>query len=806
MLDCLHTLQEPCLATARCWSGAMSSESASFGEHLRRLRAAASLSQEELAERAGLSARGISDLERGVRRAPHLHTVRLHADALAVSESDRGELLSAARPRPPDTDPPHERLRQWARVPCPLTRLIGRERQLADLQALLGREDVRLVTLTGAGGIGKTRLAIAVATNMAGAFADGVVFVDIAPLRDHDAAVVAIAAALDVREAGPKPLAHAVTEVLASRCLLLLLDNFEHLLPAATVVVELLRASPGVKALVTSRHPLHVRGEREYSVPPLELPSPPSEASADETLTSEAVTLFVERAQDVRFAFALTATDLPAVAEIVIRLDGLPLAIELAAAWSRTLSPPVLASRLQRRLPSLSSGARDAPARHHTMRDAIAWSYDLLAPRDQALFRQISVFVGGFTLDTIAALDPPDHGANRLDQLTRLIDQHLVQTELVPGGDLRYDMLATIREFARERLIASGEEDAARERYATISLAIAAEAAPDLHGPRQLATLARLDTEHDNLRAALDWSIGSWPIGRADQFGAHLWLFWLLKGQWTEGRAWLHRILALPEAGPSPWRAEALFGAGNLAGIQGDLHTAEALFVSSLAQWRQLNMRSGIARVLSALGFVSLSRGHLEQAIALLREALPSFELPNDEPWAAHATSVLGIALVGVGDRDAGLAHAEEALARQLAYGENWATASAFVMLADVLLAAGEQRRAAALFASGLEKWAAPTLTGFALLPLAGHANLASVVGRPVDAARLVGLHDALAEEASAVANPHYERFIQRAVAQASGQLGEHSFAVERAAARRMLPDQIATEAQRIARELAAGG
>ena len=463
------------------------------------------------------------------------------------------------------------------RAPHPLTRLVGRAGQLAAVLALLGREDVRLVTLTGAGGIGKTRLAVAAAMATASTFADGAVFVDLAPLRDPDAVLPTIAAALDIRETGPKPLEHVVAEALASRRLLLLLDNFEHLMPAAPVVTGLLQAAPGITALVTSRQPLRVRGEREVAVPPLELPAPPTGGPSADAVRSEAVTLFVERAQDVRFDFTLTTDDIPAVAEIVTRLDGLPLAIELAATWSKTLTPPVLAARLERRLPLLSGGAQDAPVRHRTMRAAIAWSYDLLQPEEQALFRRLSVFVGGWTLDVVAALDSSDPRANRLDQLTRLVDQHLVQAQATPAGDLRYDMLATIREFAREQVIANGEERAACERHAAIVLDLAKDVVPHLYGPRQLESLARLAAEYDNLRAAIDWSLADGSVELATKFGAQLWLFWFLQGNWTEGRTWLRRVLALREEVPTLSAAEAAFGAGSLAGIQGDLNDTEGL-------------------------------------------------------------------------------------------------------------------------------------------------------------------------------------------------------------------------------------
>jgi predicted ATPase/DNA-binding XRE family transcriptional regulator len=370
----------------------------SFGQVLRQLRAAAALSQAELAERAGVSARGISDLERDLRQAPRPETARLLADALALDDDARTALLAAAHPAQfPAQSPPPASLA--GALPVPLTRLLGREPEIATLQAMLVRDAARLVTVTGVGGSGKTRLALEVATRLRARFTDGVVFVDLSPLSDPELVVPSIAAALGVRDVAGRPLGETLARALAPLRLLLVLDNCERVLAAAPAIASLLLTSPGVTIVATSREPLHVRGEREFPLSPLPVPNADQLPATADLARIPAVALFVERAEASQPTFTLTAENAPVVAAICRQLDGLPLAIELAAARIKVLPAANLRTRLERRLPLLTGGARDMPARQQTLRATLDWSYHLLSPDERSLFRRLSVFAGGFTLE-----------------------------------------------------------------------------------------------------------------------------------------------------------------------------------------------------------------------------------------------------------------------------------------------------------------------------------------------------------------------------------------------------------------------
>ncbi len=462
-----------------------------FSPLLRHHRVRAGLSQEALAERARVSARAISALERGVNTRPQLETVRRLATALELDPNGRAALLAAARPdaappAPPPTGPPTAT--RYAPLPTPPAPLLGRDAELARLAALLGDPARRLLTLVGPGGIGKTRLAVELAATRRGDFADGTAFVDLAAIRDPDLVPPAIADALQLHEIGGQPLPDRLKDARRDRHLLLLLDNFEQVLDAAPLVADLLSACARLTVLATSRAPLRLRGEREFPVPPLALPDPAHLPAPDAVAAYPAVALFRERARAVRPDFALTAENTPTVVAICARLDGLPLALELAATRLKSLSPGALLARLDKRLPLLTGGARDLPARQRTLRDTIAWSEGLLAPEDRAFFRALAVFAGGGPLTAIEAICHPPAGATPLpggvllDRLGILVDQSLLRQIAPDRDEPRFAMLETIREYATERLAASGEMATYQDAHAAYFLVLTEAAEPELQG------------------------------------------------------------------------------------------------------------------------------------------------------------------------------------------------------------------------------------------------------------------------------------------------------------------------------------
>ena len=495
-----------------------------------------------------------------------------------------------APPHPPQTAGADSRLDGG--LPAPLDRFIGRRRAVAEVERLLER--ARLVTLTGPGGTGKSRLALEVAHRVRPRFTAGVAFVPLDSLTDPDLVADAVAAALGAPQEGGRPALERLTALLRQRQVLVLLDNFEHLLGAAPFLTALLRACPRVTALVTSRAALRLTGEQEFAVPPLTLPGPPDPRPPDPDrphgrergAQSEAEALFVERARAVAADFALTDEHAPAVAAICRRLDGLPLAIELAAAHTRLLPPRALLARLDgpsgdTALELLAGGPRDAAARQRTLRDTIEWSYNLLPPAPRAVFRRLAVFAGGCALEAAEAVTAgTDRELDALAAVGSLVTSSLVRREELPDGEVRLVLLRTIREFALEALAACGEAPATRQAHAAWVLALAEQAAPHVQGAAQALWLRRLETEHDNVRAALRWLAESGEAERGLRVGNALLWFWFNRGHWQEGLAWLERFLeAAGDQPPGPpgdsearllrQRARALFGAGWLAAWPG---------------------------------------------------------------------------------------------------------------------------------------------------------------------------------------------------------------------------------------------
>jgi predicted ATPase len=523
-------------------------------------------------------------------------------------------------------------------LPIQLTSLVGRESAIATATALLRRPEVRLLSMIGTGGIGKTRLAIGVATELLEDFTDGVYFVALAPLRDPDMVLPTIAHTLSLKESGSEPVTDRLHTYLRDKHLLLMLDNFEHLMPAAPVVGELLTTCPHLKLLVTSREVLHLRAEQQFSVPPLAVPDRKHVAQVQSLTQYPALDLFLQRAQAVKHEFQLHETNAQALADICTRLDGLPLAIELAAARIGMFSPQALLARLDHRLQVLTHGPTDLPERQQTLRQTIQWSYELLKPEEQRLFRRLSVFVGGCTLQAVEALCTSledGRGAEWiLDGVASLLDKSLLQQTERQGEEPRLLMLETIREYGLEALAANGEMESGQRAHAAYYLALAEEAEPELEGPQQVSWLERLEREHDNLRAALQWS--QEPTGEEEtkqrnelalRLAAALLWFWRGRGHYREGQDFLERALAGSKAVAVPLQVKALKAAANLAFEQGDLDRAEALFEECLPRCRDLRDTAGMALSLGQLGHIAANRSNfvvassrIEESLALYRE------------------------------------------------------------------------------------------------------------------------------------------------------------------------------------------
>jgi predicted ATPase/class 3 adenylate cyclase len=521
---------------------------------------------------------------------------------------------------PQDTDLPVASDQRTRHFPTSLTPFLGREEQIFAIAELVAAPNVHLVTLTGPGGIGKTRLAIQVGERLASSFAGGAVFVDLSLLRDPAQVLPAIGTALGLREANAGSLVSQIHGFLAERETLLILDNFEHLLDSAAVVANLLGGSD-VELLVTSRAPLRVHGEHEYLVPTLSLPDDSQRPSAAALATNEAVALFVDRARAVRPDFELTDAIAPIVAQICARLDGLPLAIELAAARIKVLPPAAMLSRLERRLPLLTGGRRDAPERQRTLRDTIAWSYDLLAQDECQLFRRLGVFVGGWTMETAEAVANPEGDLEVLGGLTSLVEMSLVRLDET-ASEPRVRMLETIREYAIDRLNDATEDAAMRERHAAFYLASAEAAEPELIRANQVEWLERLAADGPNITATLGWLLDRNRIEEGLRLCVAMRFVWLRRAPYGEGSRWLTAFLQRPADGvSSPTRARAIAAAGSFSHWLGRLEEARTDYREALALFREAADLIGEARLLRNLASLAIDLGEFDEAESLLTES-----------------------------------------------------------------------------------------------------------------------------------------------------------------------------------------
>ncbi|MDP9250393.1 MAG: adenylate/guanylate cyclase domain-containing protein, partial [Chloroflexota bacterium] len=570
-------------------------------------------------------------------------------------------------------------------LPTQLTSFLGRQRQLTEARQLLA--DGRLLTLTGPGGTGKTRLSLQIATDESDRFPDGIYFVPLGTLNQADLVLPTIGQAVGLVDPGVEPL-DRLAEWIGSKCLLLVLDNFEQVIDAAPQIGELLARAPKLSALVTSRSPLRVYGEHEYPVPPLGVPDPRHLPDLEQFSTFESVALFVERAMAVRPDFSVTGANAPAIAEICVRLDGLPLAIELAAARVRVLSPQAIMDRLGDRMALLSSGARDLPERQQTLRGAIAWSHDLLEEGDRRIFARLAVFAGGATLDAVrqVVLDPGERG-DPLDAAASLVDKSLARQESEPDGEPRFRMLETIREYAMEKLGERGEAEMLRERHAAWVVSLAEESAPRVFGEEQRLVLDRYELEHDNIRAALGWAIDNGHTETALRVLAASWRFWQMRGFLAEARETAERVLAMPGSMDLPdARAAALEAAGGIAYWQADMDASRAWYGEAL----ELARASGdLARIANAVynmsftySFSELNPEDAARAREIATEAVDLFRKLGDEGGIARALWGLATAEFFFRNYPRGIALASEALEIFRRLGDRFMTAWALYILA----------------------------------------------------------------------------------------------------------------------------
>ncbi|HYO48838.1 MAG TPA: BTAD domain-containing putative transcriptional regulator [Chloroflexia bacterium] len=654
------------------------------------------------------------------------------------------------------------------KLPAQLTPFIGREAEKAALVKCLSDPGCRLVTLVGPGGIGKSRLALQVVTDVLHEFEDGVWFVELAPLTLPDLVGPTIAAVLGVKEVAGRDLLDTLKDAVRDKQMLLVLDNFEQVVGAAPLVGALLSAAPCLKVLVTSRAPLRLYGEREYVVPPMRLPDPEHLPPLDRLSQYEAVRLFIERAQDVKRDFQVTSENAPSVAEICVRLDGLPLAIELAAARVRLFPPQALLSRLSNRLKVLTGGAMNLPPRQQTLRRAIEWSYDLLDEGEKQLFRRMSVFQGGRTLQALETVCNVE-GDLRLDVLAgveSLVTKSMLQQREGHDGEPRFWMLETIHEYARDKLSESEEEHRFRACHLDYFVTLAEETASQLQGPHQAERMALLDLEMGNLRMAIQWALEHGEEEKVARIAGALWGFMWTRGYLSEGRQWLEAALQ-SQSLRAEVRATALRACGILAHDCGDYERARACFEEALHLRQQLGDKSGMAGALNALGVLFNHRGEYEQAHKYYKQALGLFQELGDRARITVALNNLGVVAERQGDYEQTRLYYSQSLDMARSMGDTEGSAWALDNLGNLAYQQGDYAQAIHLHKESLAMFRALGHKQGIAVCLEHLAGALGALAQPDIAASLYGAAECLREATGSVMHAAYRAGYERRVSTA---------------------------------------